>query len=89
MPGDITVTNIVGTNDTVAVANVTSGDIIKVYADESGKTLLKNSTASGTSIIILITQLSKSAGTIYVSVTSSGKQESKLTPQIYGAEPAS
>lgn len=86
---NITVTNnAIGTNDTIIVAGLNEGDIVKIYDAPTGGTLLGSETVvtATNSATITITQLSTTAGNIYVSVTSTGKLESLRTGKVYAAE---
>lgn len=82
------VNNITGTSDTVTVSGLTAGDIINVYSAEAGGSLLGSATvASGsTQGTVTISQLGTAAGSVYVSVTSAGKAESRRTKADYLAE---
>ncbi len=87
---DVTVTNnATGTNDTVVVANVVSGDVVKVYATSTSTTALGSATASGTTVTVTVPQLGASAGTIYVTKKNTSKHESPRTSVTLSAEPAS
>ncbi len=80
--------NIAGTSDTITVSGLTVGDIINVYSAEAGGSLLGSATvASGsTEGTVTISQLGTAAGSVYISVTSAGKAESKRTKADYIAE---
>lgn len=81
----VTVANKKGkTNDSLTVTSLKKGDIVKVY-NSQGK-LLTQSTASGTKITLKLTQLSASGGSLSVSVTSVGLQESGKLTVKYGKE---
>ncbi|MGK0468923.1 hypothetical protein [Clostridium sp.] len=98
------VNNAVGTADTVAVAGLEPGDIVKVYYDEAGGTAIgtvtstsvtrtitvRGETISGTetTAVVSIPQLGSGAGSVYVSVTSKGLIESDRTEVTYDAEKA-
>jgi hypothetical protein len=87
----ITVTNnATGTNDTVAVTGLTSGDVVKVYSSSTGTTESGTATVadSATTATVTIAQLGTTAGTAYISVTSTGKDESSRTAKAYIAEPS-
>ncbi len=87
---DITVTNnCTGVADTVVVNNVDSGDVVKVYSSSSATTPVGTATATGTSVTVSIDQLGTSAGSVYVTLTSSGNDESPRTAKTYTAEPVS
>lgn len=82
------VNNKTGTSDTVTVSGLTAGDIINIYSAEAGGSLLGSATvASGSTVgIVTISQLGTAAGSVYVSVTSAGKAESRRTKADYVAE---
>ncbi|MBU3143480.1 hypothetical protein [Clostridium sp. CF012] len=98
------VNNAVGTPDTVTVAGLEVGDIVKVYSDATVATAIATVTAtsitrqiiiagktiSGTETIALasIPQLGAGAGSVYVSVTSKGLVESDRVQVSYVAEAA-
>jgi hypothetical protein len=90
-PADIVIANNSGKQDTVKVLGLASGDIVKVYNNETPPTLLGQAkVASGaTSTTVKIAQLGVGAGTIQVSVTSKGMRESVATSQNYTAEASS
>lgn len=85
---NIIVENNAGIKDTVKLSGLQSNDIVKVYDSAQGGNLLGSATVSGDSMeaIVSITQLGVSSGTIYVSLTSSGKTESSRTAVQYNAE---
>jgi trimeric autotransporter adhesin len=86
---DIVVTNSpTGTKDTVYVSDLNPGDVIKVYDSASGSTVLGSATVTddGTDATISITQLGKSAGSVYVSRTENGKSEGSRVKADYSAE---
>ncbi len=87
---DITVTNnCTGVADTVVVNNVDAGDVVKVYSSSSATTPIGTATATETSVTVSIDQIGKTAGSVYVSLTSSGNDESTRTSKAYTAEPTS
>ncbi len=83
---NIVVTNNAGTADTVYAYDLASGDIVNVYDSLTGGNLLGTATATGNNATVSISQLGTSAGTVYVSVTSSNKLESTRVPISYSAE---
>lgn len=85
----VSVTNNAGVNDTILVTYLSVGDVVKVYDSVKGGTLLGSAAApySKTEASITVTQLSKSADSIYVSITNKGKLESDRTKVDYLAEP--
>jgi len=86
---NITVTNSVyGIYDTVVVDRLNVYDIVKVYGVSSGGAALGTATVEDdeTSATITIDQLGTKAGTVYVTVTSTGKTESIRTSKTYTSE---
>lgn len=86
--GNVYVTNNAVISDAVLVTGLTGGDKVKIYNTSSGGDLLGSATAAtnGTQIKISIPQLSEEAGSIFVSITSKGKTESKRTEVEYTSE---
>jgi hypothetical protein len=80
------VNNPAGKSDTVTVANLTAGDIVKVYDSAGSGTVLGSASSSKTEVTISITQLGKSGGYVYVSVTGTYKNESERIKVEYSAE---
>ncbi len=87
--GNVTVVNNAGMPDTVGVANLNTGDEVRVYDSVLGGNLLGSATVSSSQATITISQLGTAAGSIYVSVISKGKFESDRTKVSYSAEPNS
>lgn len=87
-PDSIYVTNNAGLPDTVYVNYLSVGDTVKVYSAQKGGSILGTATigTSKTDALITITQLSKQAGSVFVSVTSKGMLESDRTESTYKAE---
>ncbi|TXK85995.1 immunoglobulin-like domain-containing protein [Paenibacillus sp. N3.4] len=83
------VNNPVGTADTVTVNGLTAGDVVKVYNTSTGGTAVGTGTVAtgATNVTVSIPQLGAAAGTVFVSVTSTGKTESARTSKNYIAEP--
>ena len=88
LAGNITVNNSSGIADSIDVTGLTETDVVKVYSAASGGTLLGSATVTTakTNAIISITLIGSTAGTIYVTVSSVGKQESVRTVKTYSAE---
>lgn len=88
-PSTITVDNYIeGISDKVEVTGLAAGDIVKVYNAESGGSPIGTATAGTTqAATVMITQLGKEAGSVYVSLTGSGKDESARTQKTYSSEP--
>ncbi|TKI58597.1 hypothetical protein E8L90_26130 [Brevibacillus antibioticus] len=86
---EITVVNNAGKADTVTVT-AAEGTIVKVYdAATAGKVLGTVTVAKGkTEAVITVAQLGGNAGTVYVSATEAGKQESSRTEKGYEGEGA-
>lgn len=84
----ITVTNNAGTPDTVEVACISTGDIVKVYNANKGGRLLGTATVASnqSGVTVPISQLGTTAGTVYVSVTTKGANASDRTAAEYSAE---
>lgn len=85
---NITVTNNAGTSDTVYFTRLSAGDVVKVFDSKLGGTLLGSATvASGsTDVTVSISQLGKSAGSVYVTVSSTNKSESERKEVSYPIE---
>ena len=91
LSGNITVTNNAGTSDTVYVSGLTANDIVKVYDAPRGGTQLGTATvgAYSSNVTVTVTQLGSTAGSVYVTVTSTNKSESGRVQAEYSAEPSS
>ena len=88
--GDITVVNNAkGTPDTVTVSNTVTGDVVKVYNAATGGSLLGKATAASTETTVSIPQLGTAAGSVYVTVTSTGAGESARVEATYAGEASS
>lgn len=84
---NVTVTNNSGETDTVYVTGLSSGDKINIYNAASDGRLLGSATAgSDGSATANISQLGTSAGSIYISLTSSGLLESSRVKVNYDGE---
>ncbi|MDQ1911859.1 hypothetical protein RAC89_15755 [Paenibacillus sp. GD4] len=91
-PGQISIQNrTVGTDDLIEVVELSAGDLIKIYADESMNTLLGSGTVSpgGSGVKIQVSQVGSGAGKVYATLTSNGRVESAATAKSFAAEPAS
>ncbi|WML33742.1 hypothetical protein [Clostridium sp. OS1-26] len=86
--GDITIENNSGTSDVITVTGIAANDVVKVYSSESGGSLLGTATVSSgnSQAIVTVSQLGSNAGSVYISVTRSGKTESKRVKADYLAE---
>jgi len=82
------VNNLVGTADTITVSSVEANSLVKVYDAATNGNLIGQITipANSTSATITVNQLGVSAGSVYISVTSPGKNESSRTKAEYTAE---
>ena len=82
------VNNPAGTNDTVTVHNLQSGDVVRVYRTASGVTLLGTATAAAgqTTVTIEIPQLGTTAGLLYTTLARVGMFESPRIGYGYLAE---
>lgn len=80
--------NTVGTSDVITVSNLAPSDVIKIYDASTGGNLIGTATVSsnGTQTSITVPQLSSAAGSVYISVTNLGKNESSRTKVDYIAE---
>lgn len=85
---NVTVTNNVGGADTIYVTGVSGGDVVRVYDSSFGGALLGSKTvpSSAYSATLSMPQLGVNAGSIYVTVTNSGKAESEKIKIDYAAE---
>jgi hypothetical protein len=91
-PGMIVVINEpAGTDDRIELSGLTSGDIVKVYADAVSTSTMGTATvgSDSTKVAISISQLGKQAGHVYVTLTSSTRSESRRVVKAYAAELAS
>lgn len=84
-PTRITVVNNAGMADSIEVEGLISGDMVKVYTAPAILAPIATATVSKgkTSSEISIPQLGTGAGSVYISVTSTGKTESELTQKNY------
>ncbi len=87
-PKNIFITNNAGSSDTINITGLVANDIVNLYDSSNGGTALASATvASGkTSVTMTVSQLGEDAGSIYVSVTSKGKNASKRVKVEYSAE---
>lgn len=84
----ITVTNNVGSSDSIVVTGLTSGDVVKVYSASTAGTQLGTATATGASVTITADLGTTGTGSVFVTVTSTGKTESTpRTEKAFIAEP--
>ena len=85
---DITITNNSGINDTVIVENLEVGDIIKVYNDGTKTKVLGTAIVAvgKTNTVVNVVQLGLDIGTVYITVTEYGKNESDTVPKTFVAE---
>ncbi len=88
---NIAVFNNVDSSDTVVVADISGGDTIKVYNAEKGGKLIGSGKLNSykSEIVIKVSSLGKSAGSVYVTLTSEGMLESDRTKADFEAEPVS
>ena len=86
--GDITIVNNSGSADIITVTGVATDDVVNVYSTATDGTILGTATvASGDSqAIVSVSQLGTAAGSVYITVTRSGKTESIRTNATYTAE---
>ncbi len=87
-PNSVTVSNNVGTSDKIYITGLSAGTVVRVYSSASSGYLLGSSivAASSTETVVTITQLGSSAGSVYLSVTQPGSQESSRVKFDYSAE---
>lgn len=85
---NVIITNNSGKSDIVYISGLVANDVVKIYDSASAGTLLGSVTVSSgsTDAIITIPQLGTSAGSIYISKTSSGKSTSSRVKVNYPAE---
>ncbi|MCR4436449.1 MAG: hypothetical protein QHH06_11770 [Clostridiales bacterium] len=85
---NIIIVNNVDSSDTVTVVGLSAGDVVKVYDSAKGGSLLGSATvsSSGTDAVITVSQLGTAAGSVYVTLTGKGKQESDRVKADYSAE---
>ena len=83
------INNITDVADVVIVTGIKNGDTVNVYSAATAGTKLGSTTieTDQTTATISITQLGTAAGNVYVSIQSSGKNESARTVKAYTAEP--
>ncbi|SHP77152.1 Bacterial pre-peptidase C-terminal domain [Mycobacteroides abscessus subsp. abscessus] len=80
------VNNNTGVNDTVSVSGISKGDVIKVYNQSSGGTLLGSVTSTSTSAKVSIKQLGIRSGKVYVTVTKKYMLESARAAVSFNGE---
>ncbi|WP_054029076.1 hypothetical protein [Bacillus sp. FJAT-28004] len=80
--------NKVGTNDTITVTGLAPGDVVKLYQTKLTATVFASSTvgASANMTTISVPQLGVAKGTIFVTVTNTGKTQSVRVAKTYLAE---
>lgn len=84
---NVKISNNSGKADTIYVTGLTEGDKISIYTASSAGRLLGSATASSDgSATVSIGQLGISAGSVYISATSSGMLESSRVGVSYAAE---
>jgi hypothetical protein len=86
--GNILICNNSGASDTITVTGLLANDIIKVYTASTGGSLLGTATvpSGGSEATVSIKQLGSGSGTVYISITSSGKTESSRIAAVYNSE---
>lgn len=85
---NVTVVNNYGTSDSIRISELNEGEIIKIYKTAAIKTTLATKTASSSDAITVITlsQLGTAAGSVYITVTRDGCNESERVEIAYPAE---
>lgn len=81
---NITIKNNKGKSDTVIVKGLKKSDVVKLYSS-SGK-YLSSKTSTSSSATIAVKQLGKGSGSVYVTVTRPGMNESDKVKKTYKAE---
>lgn len=89
LESNVSIVNNVEFNDTITVTSLNANDLIKVYDSAQGGTLLGKAIYNGTQAVVSVSQLTESAGSVYITVTSFGKSESARTEVGYPAEQSS
>jgi hypothetical protein len=84
----IKIANNKGKSDTITLSGLAKGQTIKVYNASSNGKLLASKNAAGSTLTISLSQLSKQAGKAYITVTQSGRAESKRLSISYSGEPS-
>ena len=85
--GNVTIANKSGASDTITITGLSSGAVVKVYKAASGGTYIATATSTGSlTTVITVSQLGTSSGSVYLTVTTSGKTESDRTEVNYSAE---
>lgn len=88
LAGEIFAVNNAGSVDTIKVINLQVGDIVNIYRDTESTRILSTATvaAGSTEAVVSVDQLGEKEGTVYVTVTSSGKKESGRQAVGFAAE---
>ncbi len=81
---NITIKNNKGKSDTVIVKGLKKSDVVKLYSS-SGK-YLSSKTSTSSSTTITVKQLGKGSGSVYVTVTRPGMNESDKVKKTFKAE---
>jgi hypothetical protein len=86
--GDIIITNNAGISDIITVTGLVETDVVKVYSAALGGSLLGKATvgATNTDATVNLILVGSNEGSVYVTVTSLGQQESLRTKKMYSAE---
>ncbi|MCM3786027.1 S-layer homology domain-containing protein [Neobacillus mesonae] len=81
----ITVTNVTGGADTVAVSGLEAGDTVNVYTSSTGTTVAGTEiVAEGETVATVSLELNEAGGDIWVTVTKADQSESDRTIKAYG-----
>ncbi len=88
---NITVTNNAVIADTIKVTDLSATDVIKVYSSATGRSTLGSATvlAGKTAVLISVPKLPADSGSVYVTRTIKGMDESDRTPVNYEVEATS
>jgi trimeric autotransporter adhesin len=86
--GNVSITNNKGAADVVVISNLTANDVVKIYDAEKGGVLISLGKVpyNATQTTISITQLGVNGGSVYISITSVGKNESSRIKMDFVSE---
>lgn len=87
LPAAITVNNYIGTsNDNIVITGLSASDKVNIYSVSTGGSPIISVVATESSASVSTTMLKATGGTIYVSITNTGKSESKRASKVYTSE---
>lgn len=86
-PDKMLIINNIG-SDIIVVYGLQEKDLVKVYGSSDGAVELAKGTAAAgqTHVILTVKQLGAAGGSVYISVTSPGENESDLIPKTFSKE---